>query len=64
MAEKSYGEENKITERIINAAIRVHKAMGPGLLERVYEECLCHLMIKDGLRFGKTKELPILFEDV
>jgi GxxExxY protein len=62
--EKSYGEENKITERIINAAIRVHKALGPGLLEKVYEECLCHLMIKDGLRFERQKELPILFEDV
>jgi hypothetical protein len=35
-------EENGISEAIIGAAIEVHRALGPGLLEQVYESCLCH----------------------
>lgn len=35
-------EINDLTGQIIGAAIEVHKALGPGLLESVYEECLCH----------------------
>ena len=35
-------EMNQLTGQIIGAAIEVHKALGPGLLESVYEECLCH----------------------
>lgn len=57
-------DDNKITGAIINSAIRVHDALGPGLLEKVYEECLCHLFIKDGFYVERQKDLPIEFDDI
>ena len=41
--------EEKTTEKIIGAAIKVHRALGPGLLESVYETCLAHEIVKSGL---------------
>lgn len=39
--------ENELTERILKCAFKVHSALGPGLLESSYKECLCYEMIKD-----------------
>ena len=55
-------EINNLTGEVIGAAIEVHKAMGPGLLESTYEECLC---IELGLRnipFERQKEIPIEYK--
>jgi GxxExxY protein len=41
----------KVTEDIIGAAIEVHRALGAGLLESAYEECLCHELHLRGMRF-------------
>jgi len=54
---------NKITGEIIGAAIEVHKVLGPGLLENIYEECLCVELIRRGMSFERQKELPILYKD-
>jgi len=48
--------ENELTEKIIGAAIEVHRHLGPGLLESAYEECLCYELSQMGLRFPQTKE--------
>ncbi len=48
----SEAERDPLTEQIIAAAIEVHKAMGPGLLEPVYEDCLCLSSPCAGSRFG------------
>ena len=48
-------EVNKITEKIIGCAIEVHKALGPGLLESAYEECLVFELQNAGLSFEKQK---------
>jgi GxxExxY protein len=56
--------ENKITETIIGCAIKVHKALGPGLLESAYKECLYYEMNKAGLFVEKEKSLPLIYEDV
>jgi len=40
---------NKLTGKVISAAIKVHKALGPGLLESTYEECLCHELGLEGI---------------
>ena len=57
-------EENKITENIIQYAIKVHKALGPGLLESAYQECLYYELNKNGLKVDKEKALPLIYEEV
>ena len=55
---------NDLTGEVIGAAIEVHKALGPGLIESTYEECLC---IELGLRnipFERQKEIPIEYKGV
>jgi len=53
--------ENDISEKVIGCAIEVHKALGPGLLESVYEECLAAEMEAQGLRFERQKPVPVVF---
>ncbi len=57
-------EENKITEIIIGCAIKVHKAIGPGLLESAYEACLAYEVLKSGLEIERQKPLPLIYETV
>ena len=49
--------ENEISEKIIGCAIQVHKALGPGLLENAYLECLYYELQKAGLKVEKQKPL-------
>jgi GxxExxY protein len=56
--------ENEITGKIINAGIEVHKALGPGLLESAYKECLYYQLTKNGLFVEKEKVLPLVYEEV
>ena len=44
--------------------IKVHKALGPGLLESAYEECLCYELRKEGFLVEKQKSLPIIYGDI
>lgn len=46
---------------IVDAAFKVHFELGPGLLESVYEECLCLVLVEKGLRVQRQLEIPILF---
>ena len=57
-------ELNDLTGRIIGAAIEVHKILGPGLLESVYEECLSHELKVVQIPFERQKELPIEYKGV
>ena len=52
---------NAITEKIIGAAIRVHKELGPGILESAYEACLTFELIDLGLAVERQKMLPITY---
>ena len=56
--------ENEISERIIGAAIEVHKYYGPGLVEQVYEEALCYEFSLRGIRFERQKQVPIFYKGV
>jgi GxxExxY protein len=56
--------ENEISERIIGAAIEVHKYFGPGLVEQVYEEALCHELSLRSIRFERQKFVPIHYKGV
>jgi len=55
---------NELTEAIIGAAIEVHRALGPGLLESAYEECLCHELALRGIPFERQKQLAIEYKGV
>ena len=57
-------ELNKITEKIIGAACKVHSALGPGLLEEPYKQCLKHVLLKEGTKVLSEVALPVLFEGV
>lgn len=51
--------ENQITKLVIGFAIEVHRALGPGLLESAYEECLCYELAQGGIRFLRQVALPV-----
>jgi len=55
---------NKLTEKIIGAAIEVHKTLGPGLLESAYQECLLFELKSLGFQVEKEKTLPIIYKDI
>jgi GxxExxY protein len=55
---------NETTKEIIGAAIEVHRALGPGLLESAYEECLCRELSLKGIPFERQKSLPVEYKGV
>jgi GxxExxY protein len=55
---------NQITESIIGAAIEVHRALGPGLLESAYEACLVFELAQRGLKVEQQKPLPVVYREV
>ena len=54
----------ELTERVIGAAIEVHRGLGPGLLESAYEECLCHEFHLRGIAFERQHPLPVEYKSV
>lgn len=58
------GETDPLTSTIIGAAIEVHRALGPGLLESAYEACLIHELCLRRLKVEHQKPLPIFYKDV
>lgn len=57
-------ELNQLSNEIIGSAIKVHKALGPGLLESSYKECLFYEIVKTGYFTEKEKSLPLIYETV
>ena len=55
---------NQVTQMIIGSAMKVHTALGPGLLESAYEACLVHELVKAGLRVQSQLALPIEYDGV
>ncbi len=55
---------NQLSSKIIGAAIQVHKALGPGLLESAYEECICHELSSQGLSIERQKPLAINYKGI
>ncbi|NRT13241.1 GxxExxY protein [Flavobacterium sp. 14A] len=56
--------ENELSKIVFDCALKVHRALGPGLLERAYEECLYYELRKKGLMVIKQKALPLVYENV
>lgn len=56
--------ENEISTIAIGLAIEIHRALGPGLLENVYQECLFYKLKQKGLMVEKEKPMPLIFEEI
>lgn len=54
----------ELTGKTIGAAVKVHSALGPGLLESVYEICLAHELVKLGLTVQRQVEIPIRYDNI
>ncbi len=57
-------EEERIARAIVDAAYAVHSALGPGLLENVYEACFCHELGKQGLSYRRQVVVPIVYDGI
>ncbi|TWT44858.1 hypothetical protein RAS1_12760 [Phycisphaerae bacterium RAS1] len=56
--------DDALTERVIGAAIEVHRHLGPGLLESAYEECLCWELKERGIALARQAPLPVIYKGV
>lgn len=56
--------ENLIAKNVFDLGLKVHKALGPGLLESAYEECLYYELLKGGFKVEKQKALPLVYETI
>ena len=54
--------EESIAEKVVDAAYTVHKTLGPGLLEKVYEVCFCHELSKRELKYQRQVDIPITYD--
>lgn len=57
-------ETERVAKLIVDAAFTVHKNLGPGLLEKVYEICFCHELNKRGLNFKRQVTIPIVYDNL
>ncbi len=57
-------ELDRITGTVVDSAMRVHTALGPGMLESVYEKCLRHELVKRGLRVESQVWVPVIYDGV
>jgi len=56
--------ENEVAKIVVDAAYHIHKRLGPGLLESVYEIVLAHVLKKRGLRVKRQVSVPIVFDEI
>ncbi len=57
-------DTNQLTSEIIGIAINIHRALGPGLLESAYEECLASELKNAGLKIERQKPVPVYYKDI
>lgn len=57
-------ETERVAKISVDCAYKVHKALGPGLLEKVYEVCFCHELDKAGLAFERQQKVPIVYDGI
>jgi GxxExxY protein len=55
--------DNQLTRRVIGCAIEVHRNLGPGLVESIYETCLCDELAQAGLTFVRQRRLPVRYKN-
>lgn len=55
---------NELSRQVVDAVFHVHKALGPGLLESVYEACLCHELNKRDISFQRQVTVPVVYDGI
>ena len=56
--------ENDLAKIVVDLCLKIHRALGPGLLESVYEKVLCYELSKKGINFHRQKMVDVIYEDV
>jgi GxxExxY protein len=64
MAEPISADVEEAGAKLLDAAFEVHRQLGPGLLESVYEACVCHELTSNGVRFQRQVALPIQYRGI
>ncbi len=62
MYDKLSDSEEYLASQIVDIAIKIHKSLGPGLLESVYEKCFEYDLAQRGINYQRQKEVPIIYE--
>ena len=62
--EKTSEKEEVVAAKIVDAAYTVHKALGPGLLEKIYEVCFCHELTKRNLSYQRQVDIPVEYDGI
>jgi GxxExxY protein len=62
--EKTSEREEVVAAQIVDAAYTVHKALGPGLLEKIYEVCFCHELTKRDLSYQRQVDIPVEYDGI
>jgi GxxExxY protein len=57
-------QEEYLATEIVDCAFKVHKQLGPGLLEKVYEICFCHELSKKGIQYKRQIDIPIFYDNL
>ena len=57
-------KEERVAKEIVDAAYAVHRTLGPGLLEKVYEVCFCHEVSKRGFIYQRQVDIPIVYDGI
>lgn len=60
--EQRVEREEFLAREIVDCAFRVHKELGPGLLEKIYEICFCHELTKKGIPFRRQIDIPVNYD--
>lgn len=55
--------EDQAAKHVVDAALLVHKELGPGLIESIYEECLCRVLTKRNIAYQRQSSFPVIFMD-
>jgi GxxExxY protein len=63
MYDKLTEREEFLGKEIVDCVFKVHKKLGPGLLERIYEVCFCHELFKKGIEFKRQINIPIVYDE-
>src|SRR5688500_17495184 len=63
MYDKLTEKEEFLGREIVDCVFKVHKKLGPGLLERIYEVCFCHELSKKGIDFKREINIPIVYDE-